>query len=102
MNGIPNSISGDNLESTVTYVLSKATKFVFKATFNVYVLEDDIEACHRISIYKSNGNSKKTTIHFINSTHCKCAVVNNKKLKFFKCDEHRITQLVMHSDKNWA
>ena len=45
MNGIPNSISDDNLESTVTNIFSKAT--------NVNVTTDDIEACHRIG--KSKG-----------------------------------------------
>ena len=40
INGIPNSISDDNLESTVFNVLSKDT--------NVLVAADDIEACHRI------------------------------------------------------
>ena len=42
---------------------------------------DDIEACHRIG--KSIGNSKKTITHFINRKHCKCALVNRKKLKSF-------------------
>ena len=37
INGIPNSISDDNLESTIMSVLSKAT--------NVHVTADDIEAC---------------------------------------------------------
>ena len=45
MNGIPNSIFDDNLESTVTNIFSKAT--------NVNVTTDDIEACHRIG--KSKG-----------------------------------------------
>ena len=40
INGIPNSASDDNLESTVVNVLSKAT--------NVHVTVDDIETCHRI------------------------------------------------------
>ena len=73
INGIPNSISDDNLESTVINVLSKAT--------NVHVTADDIEACHRIG--KSKENSKKTTVRFINRKHCKCILVNRKKLKSF-------------------
>ena len=73
INGIPNSISDDNLESTVINVLSKAT--------NAHVTAVDIEACHRIG--KSKGNSKKTTVRFINRKHCKCALVNRKKLKSF-------------------
>ena len=39
INGIANSISDDNSESTVINVLSKAT--------NVHVIADDIEACLR-------------------------------------------------------
>ena len=73
INGIPNSVSDDNLESTVVNVLSKAT--------NVHVTVDDIETCHRIG--KSQGNSKKTIVHFINRKHCKCTLVNRKKLKSF-------------------
>ena len=49
INGIPNSISDDNLESTVINVLSKAT--------NVHVTADDIETCHGIG--NSKGNSLK-------------------------------------------
>ena len=49
INGIPNTISDDNLELTVINVFSKAT--------NVHVTADDIEACNGIS--KSKGNSKK-------------------------------------------
>ena len=73
INGISNSISDDNLESTVINVLSKPT--------NVHVTADDIETCHRIG--KSKGNSKKTIVHFINRKHCKCALVKRKKLKSF-------------------
>ena len=65
INGIPNSISDDNLESTVINVLSKAT--------NVHVIADDIEECHRNG--KSNRNSKKTIVRFINRKYCKCALV---------------------------
>ena len=45
---------------------------------------DDIETCHRIG--KSKGNSKKTIVHFINRKHCKCALVNRKKLKSFNSE----------------
>ena len=72
INGIPNSISDDNLGSTVINVLSKATK--------VHVTANDIKAFHRIG--KSKENSKKTIARFINRKHCKCALVNRKKLKF--------------------
>ena len=76
INGIPNSISDDNLESAVINVLSKAT--------NVHVTADDIEACHRIG--KSKENSKKTIVRFINRKHFKCALVNRKKLKSFNSE----------------
>ena len=39
INGIPNSISDDNLKSTVTNILSNAT--------NAYVTAVDIEACQK-------------------------------------------------------
>ena len=76
INGIPNSISDDNLESTVTNVFSKAT--------NIHVTADDIEACHRIG--KSKKHSMKTIVHFINRKHCKCALVNRKKQKSFNSE----------------
>ena len=73
INGISDSISDNNLESTVINVLSKAT--------NVHVTADDTETCHRIG--KSMGNSKKTIVGLINRKDCKCALVNRKKLKSF-------------------
>ena len=76
INGISNSISDVNLESTVINILSKA--------INVHVTADDIEACHRIG--KSEGNSKKTIVHFINRKHWKCALANGKKLKSFNSE----------------
>ena len=76
INGITNSISDDNLESTIINVASKAT--------NVHVTVDDIETRHRIGKYK--GNSKKTIVHSINRKHCKSALVNTKKLKSFNSE----------------
>ena len=74
--GIPNSISDDNVELTGINVLSKAS--------NVCVTPDDIKTSHRIG--KSKGNSKKTIVHFINRKHCKCVLVNKKKLKSFNSE----------------
>ena len=88
--GIPNSISDDNLESTVVNVLSKAT--------NVHVTADDIEACHRIG--KSYGNSKKTVVHFINRKHCKCALVNRKKLKSFNSESIGLPNVKWYFNEN--
>ena len=89
-NGIPNSISDDNLESTVINVLSKAT--------NVHVTADDTEACHRIC--KSKGNSKKTIVRFINRKHCKCALVNRKKLKSFNSESIGLPNVKLHFNEN--
>ena len=90
INGIPNIISDDNLESTVINVLSKAT--------NVNVTADDTEACHRID--KSNGNSKKTIVHFINRKHCKCALVNRKKLKSFNSESIGLPNVKLYFNEN--
>ena len=84
--GIPNSVSDDNLESTVINVLSKAT--------NVHVTVDDIKVCHRIG--KSKGNSKKTIVRFINRKHCKCALVNREKLKSFNSESIGLSNVKLH------
>ena len=90
INGIPNSISDNNLESTVINVLSKAT--------NVHIRVDDIEACHRIG--KSKGNSKKTIARFINSKHCKCALINKKKLKCFNSEIIWLSNVKLYFSEN--
>ena len=89
INGIPNSISDDNLESTVINVLSKAT--------NVHVTADDTEACQ---ISKSKGNSTKTIVHFINRKHCKCALVNRKKLKSFTSESIGLPDVKLYFNEN--
>ena len=55
-----------------------------KPSKDVYVTADDIGACHRIG--KSNRNSKKTIVCLINRKHCKCALVDRKKLKSFNSE----------------
>ena len=52
---------------------------------------DDTEACHRIG--KSKGNSKETIVCFINRKHCKCALVNRKKLKSFNRESIGLTDV---------
>ena len=89
INGIPNSISDDNSESTVINVLSKAT--------NVHVTADDIEACQ---VSKSKGNSTKTIVHFINGKHCKCALVNRKKLKSFNSESIGLPDVKLYFNEN--
>ena len=86
----PNSVSDDNLESAVTNVLSKAT--------NEHVAADDIEACHRIG--KSKGNSKKTNVCFINTKHCKCALINRKKLKSFNSESIGLPNVILYFNED--
>ena len=69
---IPNSISDNNLESTVINVLSEV-----QCTTNAYVTVDDIEVCHRIG----KSLDRKSLACFINRKHCKFALVNRKKQK---------------------
>ena len=90
INVIPNSISDDNIKSTVINVLSKAT--------NVHVTADDIEARHRIG--KSKGNSKKTIVCFINRKYCKCASVNRKKLKSFNSESIALPNVKLNFNEN--
>ena len=90
INGIPNSISDNHLEPTVINVLSKAT--------NVHVTADDIDACHRIG--KSKGNLKKAVVRFINRKHCKCSLVNRKKLKSFNSESIGLPNVKLYFNKN--
>ena len=70
MSDIPDSVSDDDLEETVTAILSD---------IEVQVTANDIEACHRIG--QSNKNkSKKTIIPFVNRKHCRKTLENKKKL----------------------
>ena len=86
----PNSVSYDNLESAVTNLLSKAT--------NEHVTADDIEACHRIG--KSKGNSKKTNVRFINRKHCKCALINRRKLKSFNSKSIGLPNVILYFNED--
>ena len=90
INGSPNSVSDDNLESAVVNVLSKAT--------NEHVTADDIEACHRIG--KSKGNSKKTNVRSINRKHCKCALINRRKLKSFNSKSIGLPNVILYFNED--
>ena len=69
MPGIPDSISDNDLEETVTVVLSD---------IDVQVKANDVEACH--SIRQSGKNkSKKTIILFVNRKHCRKILEKKKK-----------------------
>ena len=59
---------------------------------------DDIETCHRIG--KSKRNSKKTIVHFINRKHCKCALVNRKKLKSFNSENIGLPNVKLYFNEN--
>ena len=70
MSGIPDSISDDDLQETVTVVLSD---------IDVQVTANDVETCH--SIGQSDKNkSKKTIILFVNRKHCRKILENKKKM----------------------
>ena len=70
LSGIPDSISDDDLEETVTSILS---------VIDVQVTINDVETCHRI--WQSDENkSKKTIICFVNRKHCRKILENKKKL----------------------
>ena len=61
LSGIPDSVSDNDLEETVTAILSD---------IDAQVTVNDVEACHRIG--QSNKNKlKKTVIHFVNRKHCR-------------------------------
>ena len=59
---------------------------------------DHIEACHRIG--KPKENSKKTIVRFINRKHCKCALVNRKKLKSFNNESIGLPNVKLYFNKN--
>ena len=59
---------------------------------------DDIEAWDRIG--KSKGNSKKTIIRFINRKHCKCVLVNRKKLKSFNSESIGLPNVKLYFNEN--
>ena len=72
LSGIPDSVSDDNLEETVTAILSD---------IDIQVTTNDVEACHRIGQSDKN-KPKKTIICFVNRKHCRKIVENNKKVGF--------------------
>ena len=90
INGSPNSVSDYNLESAVINVFSTPT--------NEHVTADDIEACHRIG--KSKGNSKKTNVRFINRKHCKCALINRRKLKSFNSKSIGLPNVILYFNED--
>ena len=67
--GILENVPDNNLESTVTSVLS---------AIDVQVEPRDIEACHRIG--KPTSKTRKTIVRFVNRKNCEKILANKKKL----------------------
>ena len=69
ISSIPDSVQDSHPESTMTSILSD---------INVNVESREVEECHRIG--KSNNDSKKTIIRFVNRKYWKKALLNRKQL----------------------
>ena len=79
ISGIPDSIDNNQLEESVTEILTD---------ISINVVSNDIEACHRIGKKDSRIGSPKTIIHFVNRKHAKQALSNKKKLSQVKKKIH--------------
>ena len=71
LSGVPDSISDDDLEETVTANLSD---------IDVQVTANKVKACHRIGQSDKN-KSTKTIIGFVNRKHCRIILENKTKKK---------------------
>ena len=69
ISGIPDSININQLEESVTEILTD---------INVNVASNGIEACHRIGKKDTRIGSTKTIICFVNRKHVKQALYNKK------------------------
>ena len=70
ISGIPNNVKDEELEGKVLTILNK---------IEVNVKEEDIEACHRLPLTRSN-NVKRTVIKFINRKKSENCIKSKKKL----------------------
>ena len=62
ISGVPNAVADDDLEGKVVQILNE---------INVPVSVNDIEACHRLPIPRSNPDAtKKVIVRFVNRKHC--------------------------------
>ena len=77
ISGIPNEVSDEQLEEKVKEVLSKAG--IDK------ILDNDIEACHRLPATRNNKN-KKTIVRFVNRKKSEKCLKNKKKLSSLNMD----------------
>ena len=90
ISGIPDTVQGSDLESTVTSILSD---------IHVNVESREVEDCHRKG--KSNNGSKKTIIRFINRKYCKKALLIRKQLKRVRFKKHQFvsgTKIFTHEN----
>ena len=71
ISGIPDSIDNNQLEESVTGVLTD---------ININVASNYIDACHRIGKKGSRIGSTKTIICFVNRKHAKQTLYDTKKL----------------------
>ena len=71
LTGIPESILDNQLENTVSSILSD---------IGVRIQSEGIEAYHRFGKTDRKTKCKKTIIRFVNRKHCKKLLLNKKKL----------------------
>lgn len=72
ISGIPNNVADSELEKKVIDIYKK---------LDVEIVENDIEACHRLPPPRNNQNAtKKVIVRFVNRKKCEKALKNKKKL----------------------
>ena len=71
LTGIPESMLDNQLENTVSSILSDV---------GVRIQSEEIEAYHRFGKTDRKTKCKKTIIRFVNRKHCKKLLLNKKKL----------------------
>ena len=69
ISGIPDDITDDDLEDTVTNILKDV---------DVHINNNDLEACHRIGKSDARTGSEKTIVRLVNRKYCKKALLNRK------------------------
>ena len=69
ISGIPDSVKTEDLEESVTEILSD---------IHVKVTTNDIEACHRVGKSDNKIGSTKTIVRFVNRKNGKQALYNKK------------------------
>ena len=82
ISGIPDSIDDNNLENTVISMMSN---------INVYIEENDIEACHWFG-KPVTSKSEKTIVCFANRKNCNKIFENKKKLPKLNSQMHNFRE----------